>query len=215
MLANRVIERSRHRLGWAYLTDDDAFVRPLAMTRRLTEFPPSTGKGHVLGIFGCGSGGACEDGLCGGGGYAAQAQALSALVGTDSSSFVRDQMRNCERCGRWADLALSRIFYERALEVGGLQGLNGWRLKKPCFDEDLAATDHEPLQYHYITTESQMRLLHELFTARTSGREVSLVSQLAREEQCATFRGNEHCASSASAEDLPWDTTADTTCNQR
>jgi len=207
------IMRQNGAFGWAYFMDDDAYVRPGAMSRHLLSQGPSTGSGLVLGIFGCTTD-ACQDGLCGGGGYAADAKAVSTLVGSDARAFLQDQLRSCDKCSGWADVALSRLFYDRALEVRHLEGVHGWRLKKPCFDDSLTDMEHEPLMYHYITSETQMQLLHMLFTASTSAT-VALVSQLAREERCATFRGSEQCSASANAADMPWDTTADKICKQR
>lgn len=162
--ANEVLQADPS-FEWVYLTDDDAYVRVHEMEKALVHQPPSVGEnGTVCGIWGCATP-ECTGGLCAGGGYAASSKAVVSMLGSSSAGFLREQMRNCGRCGRWADVAMSRIFLARNIEMRPIDGFYGWKLKKDQFDNSLRSEHVEPLMYHYIQTRNQMVTLHELFSA--------------------------------------------------
>lgn len=194
--------------SWVYFTDDDAYVRPDALEKALAA---QGGEGSiVLGNWGCKTHHCKKAGLCAGGGYAANYKAIMELVGTSRGAFLKEQMRNCQLCDRWADIALTQAFNARGIHKRPQPGLYGWKLHKAAFDRSLGNPEHEPIMYHYIKGESQMKLLHALFAqaqppnvtqqaSRTGilGRNISSPS-------CATFRGNTACALSARPKDHPW-----------
>jgi len=216
ILASHMMQQSPGAFDWAYLVDDDVYVRPGTLTKFLAlQRPPVNASGRVLGNFDCVTD-ACKGGLCGGSGYAADASAVPVLVGSDAAGFLSEQMQNCQKCGRWADVGLSRFFYERPLELRPLYGTYANRLRKPCFDDSLTNLEHEPLMYHYIKSESQMQFLHKLFLDSNgfsaSSAPPPLLQLAARGQLCATFHGSQHCAPLTDAGDAPWDLTNDTTC---
>mmetsp|Transcript_100326 Transcript_100326/g.259479 ORF Transcript_100326/g.259479 Transcript_100326/m.259479 type:complete len:402 (+) Transcript_100326:41-1246(+) len=208
LLANKLMQLSG-AFEWSYLVDDDAYVRPDAMGNYLAQQSHADSGGLVFGLFGCTTN-KCHDGLCGGGGYAADTAAMAALVGDNATAFLTEEMQNCKTCDGWADMALSTIFQDRGLETRHLSGANGWRLKKPCFDKELvdATSGEEPLMYHYIKTEAQMKLLDALFTAHGT----TVPSPPDEQNRCAAYLGNVQCAESMKTENLPWDVTSSSSC---
>uniref|UniRef100_A0A7S4PWH5 Fringe-like glycosyltransferase domain-containing protein n=1 Tax=Alexandrium monilatum TaxID=311494 RepID=A0A7S4PWH5_9DINO len=174
ILARKLLQRDPS-FSWAYFTDDDAYIRTDAMGRALARQPDADdGRGMVLGNFGCANE-TCVGGLCAGGGYAASAVALRRLVdGGDAGAFLAEQMQNCAKCGRWADLAMTQIFQARGIREEGLPGLNGWQLDKNCFDRSLESADGEPLMYHYVRSRAQMQFLYRLFAQHNETAAASL-----------------------------------------
>eukprot|EP00932_Pfiesteria_piscicida_P009024 SRR837773.19658.p2 GENE.SRR837773.19658~~SRR837773.19658.p2 ORF type:complete len:312 (-),score=99.00 SRR837773.19658:57-971(-) len=191
---------------WAYLTDDDVYIRPDAVQRFLEAQPASGAPGVVFGTFGCRSD-RCPNGLCGGGGYAASSGAMAAVVGGvgGTQGFLKETMSNCDKCAGWADLAVSQLFFERKLDTRPLAGSYPFRLTKPCFDAALADATKDPLEFHYVTSEHQMRLLHTIFGAGNATASSS-------PELCTSFRSRTACAASAEPAELPWDVSSKTTC---
>lgn len=213
--AEAVVEADRRlaqdpTFKWAFFSDDDAYLRPGAFQVELSLHPKSQGPGSVVGTWGCGTE-LCPNGLCAGGGYGASSEALRALVGASSAGFLREQMRHCQRCDRWADVALSRIFDDRGLERRPQPGLYGWKLSKEQFDQTLADAEHPPLLYHYIQTKDQMEVLDALFRGPANATRAELVSRAAawgfdddQTYRCATFGRTAACARGASENFTPW-----------
>lgn len=193
---------------WVYSVDDDVYVRPDAVRRYLAgQAPTKAGApGRVLGTFGCHSE-HCHEGFCGSGGYAADHSAMTSLVSSargGATSLLEEQMANCKLCSLWGDLALGEVFYARKLDMRTYKGVHGNRMTKPCWDNELADTSKEPLEFHYIKTESQMSLLHNLFTGTTPTSSNSTVPA-----NCVTFNKRTVCADTP---DTPWDASTSATC---
>jgi len=203
VLAQKLMKMDRS-FQWTYFTDDDAYVRAGQMENALvSQLPPIAGKhGLVLGNWGCVAKG-CQAGLCAGGGYAASFAAVESLVRDNVQAFLGEQMKNCGRCERWADIALSQMFYQRNVEMRPLSGLNGWEMSKSCFEKDLAS-GNGPLMYHYIRSWNKMELLHRLFRPTPQISAVGLPANKALGEECVDFHGNRQCAASDSPQDCPW-----------
>jgi len=197
-LLTQQLMKSTGAFEWAYLVDDDVYVRPDAMRTYLAQQKDAGRGGRVFGLFGCHTD-KCKDGLCGGGGYAADLAAMTAIVGDSPLKFVKNQMKNCHKCEGWADVALAMIFHKKGLITEHLPGANGWRNSKTCFDEGLVK--REPLMYHYIKTEGQMKFLNELFA--TSGELAPFLHD--NQTRCANYTGRTHCSPSSQLDDLPWD----------
>lgn len=188
---------------WAYFTDDDAYVRTDALEQALMRQPgDAEGNGVVLGTFGC-AGQSCRNGLCAGGGYGANVRAVERLMEESPSVLLQEQMENCARCGRWADVAMSQIFQNRKIEQRPLPGLNGFIRDKCDFDKSLVA--NEPLMYHYVRSWQQMEFLERLFLPQA--RTQAIVGE-DKSAQCASYHGNVQCAKSTSSQDRPWTDTA-------
>lgn len=193
-------------LDWAYFTDDDAYVRSSALAEAvLKQDPVGNGNGVMLGTFGCGTQD-CSGGLCGGGGYAASRQAISALVGNSPANFLREQMAGCHACERWADIALSKVATSRSIKFTPFDGFKGWQMKEGDFRKSLL---QNPLMYHYIQKEGEMNFLHALFSKNASAvadggaGDTSPVRGLftrSREQKCVQFELRTHCATT----DFPW-----------
>lgn len=195
---------------WAYFVDDDAYVRPQALERAIASANPQ--EAVVLGRFGCnthkGAGGnAPADGgvsnctsVCAGGGYLASRKAVESLVSVGEDAFLQEQMANCQRCGKWADAALTQVFIKRKLSMRSLDGLYGFKLQKDKFDRSLQSAV-EPIMYHYINSERQMKILHGLFSTTTS-------DQATQDNQssgiCANFKDRTQCSAKADPIDAPW-----------
>lgn len=197
LLAQQLM-KSSGAFEWSYLVDDDVYVRPDAMSAYLAQHSDDSDGGLVFGWFGCRTD-KCQGGLCGGGGYAANLAAMTAVVGDSPATFLKEQMKNCHMCQGWADVAMAMIFHEKGLRTKHLLGANGWRMSKTCFDQ--ALTEREPLMYHYIKTEAQMKFLNTLFTTNGESAPVPLDGQM----RCAAYNGGMHCAPSLQLSDLPWD----------
>lgn len=211
IIARKVLQQDPS-FRWVYFADDDAYVRTDAIESALAQQPEDTsGHGVVFGNFGCAAKG-CTGGLCAGGGYAASAQAVERLVDGNASAFLTEQMHFCATCGKWADIALSRIVLERHIDQQLLPGLNGWLLDKRCFDLSLEAEQFEPLMYHYIRSWNQMEFLHRLFLPKN--RSTSPGPQ-PRAGSCASYRGNVQCIESAAVQDRPWVDKATSSCHLR
>eukprot|EP00929_Paragymnodinium_shiwhaense_P008530 TRINITY_DN112492_c0_g1_i1.p1 TRINITY_DN112492_c0_g1~~TRINITY_DN112492_c0_g1_i1.p1 ORF type:complete len:444 (-),score=56.52 TRINITY_DN112492_c0_g1_i1:35-1366(-) len=202
-------------LQWAYLADDDTYVRVPQLLQKLKTLDPrgESGKGAAYGLFVCTSA-RCATGLCGGGGYALSRLAVESMVGSDGpAKFLREQMDTCSLCDEWADIAMSQVMRANLVSQEKLDGLHAWRMKKDVFDETLKETAPEPLVYHYIRSQGQMTFLHDLFHPRSNA--TTSTSNLPQ-DRCATYRSNTHCASPAAAmltqlgfqEALPWDSSA-------
>lgn len=158
-------------LAWAYFMDDDVYARPQAITQFLNgehlkfganESAVIAPNGLARGTFNCGSDG-CPLGLCGGGGYAADRRAVEAMLSNGPADFLRKQMENCNKCNRWADLAVSQSIIDNNITTDALPGAYGWRMHKSEFDKSLERGSPEPLLYHYIQNQQQMSFLHSLF----------------------------------------------------
>jgi len=190
-------------IQWVYFTDDDAYIRPEAMKETLPKYD-DTVSGVALGNWGCQTD-KCSGGLCAGGGYAANRAAVISLVGNSSANFLREQMQNCNKCNKWADVALTQAIEARNIKKVAIPGLYGWALKKELFDQSLAPNGPQPLMYHYIRTQQQMEFLHNLFGNQNTT-EKSLKHQLATTapDACATFQGLTQCASSVYPGSVPW-----------
>jgi len=184
---------------WTYFTDDDAYVRGGQLENALvSQQPPIAGThGLILGNFGCVANG-CKPGLCAGGGYAASSAAVDSLVNDNITAFLEEEMQNCGRCERWADIALSQIFSRRGLEMRALQGLNGWQMSKSCFQKDLTS-GNGPLMYHYVRSWNQMDFLHRLFLPTPPVSAGALRSNTTLGETCVQFHHNRFCCT-----DCPW-----------
>jgi len=204
--AHQVMQQDK-RFEWAYFVDDDTYVRPAALEQALASVPPNpAGKGQVLGNLGCRSE-PCS-GICAGGGYAASRRAVELAVGADANAFLQEQMGNCRKCGRWADMAMSEIFHSRQIPITTIPGLYGWKLNKWDFDKTLALAN-QPLMYHYVQSESQMMVLDGLFGHNQSNS--TYYSNYVESDfdepdrtMCSTYRNRTICSTSSDPVNTPW-----------
>jgi hypothetical protein len=207
-------------LQWGYFHDDDAYIRTDALEATLLSQSQSITAHQAVVLaadFDCASV-HCSNFLCGGGGFAANRQAIEAMVGSDTSGFKKENMRRCRQCGAttdgtgrgpWPDAGIGEIFKARGLERRVLPGLHPWLLEKSCFDFSLRS-EVEPLVYHPMRTQPQFDTLHRLFSA--PGEDPGTVSGFG---DCSEFKGNVQCSTSQVDKELPWfhSTTGDVPCN--
>lgn len=198
------VQQSGPERAWVYFTDDDAYVAVDNMVQGLRRHGKILGAkdAHhrsVLGIHGC----ATHDcrGLCAGGGYALSRSALETLVKhpdtMSEQEFVAEQMKQCRRCERWADQALSSIIQKRGIQEVQMSGLYGWFLDERKFKESLRAP-YPPLMYHYVREENQMMFLHVLFGPE------SAVGYFETSGPCAQYGNRTSCAATLNWNDIPW-----------
>jgi len=185
-----------------YFTDDDSYVVPQNMETELGQLLPDTSPhGSVFGFWGCAAK-QCVNALCGGGGYGATSKAVKSLVGLSAADFLRDQMNNCNKCDKWADVALSQVFDARNINKVQLHQTYGWRLKKESFDKSL---ETPPLLYHYIQQQNQMYALDKIFTERVAAKlQVGAVVKF-DPKLCVKYQSEPVCIHTESPLDLPWD----------
>jgi len=198
--------KSRPRLKWAYIVDDDAYVRPTAMEEQFSSIYTLGMQKHgvILGVPGCGND-RCN-GFCGGAGAALSRQALHTLVGASPSSFLTKHMQTCQRCAAtngmlWGDVSVGQQAKERGSNIELAPGLEGWPMNKAQFEASLVP---EPLQYHYQKSRAQFIFLHRLFspsgTDLKNGQDQMLEHGLKNQDECVTFRGNSQCWSQPTME---------------
>jgi len=204
-------------LHWAYMADDDSYIRASALQGALLKQPHTRprDRGVVLGNYGCVTSN-CSDLLCGSSGYAANRWAIDIMAAGDPAGFVQEVMQSCNRCGgdavynrgRWGDAGLSEVVKGRGIEQRKLDGIYGWMLDKSCLEFSLE-NDNEPLLYHSIRTKPQFEFLHRLFApveeqtgswAASNGAGAALDGL----GGCVEFQGNVQCAASRSEQDRPW-----------
>lgn len=187
-------------IKWTYFADDDVYVRPRLVEKALQDQPSdSEGRGVVLGILGCATP-ACTFSVCGGGGYAADRQAVYHAVAGSEDNMQAQQMVNCAKCSQWGDAAITQVYLEKQVEFRSLPGLYGWKLDKQKFDQSLSAK-FEPIMYHYIQSQEQMNMLHALFTGEKLSSDAPADQA---EELCASYKGRTECGLSGSPLDTPW-----------
>jgi len=211
--------------GWAYVVDDDAYVRPAALEKRLKSMDPKgeNQRGTLAAIPGCQTK-QCPKGFCGGGGAGFSREALATLVGDSPTTFLKQHMKTCQRCEMWGDVTVGTQADAHDISVWNPYGLNGWLMDKRTFDSVLEGHPPgvfpqegpvEPLMYHYIRAEGQMQFLHQLFQNQSKPQLVhqtlsaaALAAQQAQEVKdmanaaCATYQGNKVCTSDPRA--VPW-----------
>lgn len=214
--AQRVL-KGRPDLKWAYISDDDAYVRPAAVEERF-EHVDTRGTidgtavpgvfGSIIGIGRCRSGTCHEGGMCGGGGIALSREALETLVRDSPSTFLKKHMQMCNRCANngalYGDAAIGQQAYESGISLTEVGGLNAWGMNKTAFDASLSAPE-EPLIYHYQRHEAQFLFLHQLFSPSGNIQTNSLLNLADKrlqsnldgsqesQDKCATFKGNTQC----------------------
>lgn len=203
-------------LQWAYMVDDDSYIRAEALQQSLLKQPRSRprDRGLVLANYGCVTA-SCSDLMCGSSGYAANRWAIDVMAAGDPAAFVQETMKNCNRCGGdalynrglWGDAGLSEVIKDRGIEQRKLEGIYGWMLDKSCLEFSLES-EHEPLLYHQIESRQQMELLHRLF-ASPEDQALLAANQPGSAAVdglggCVEFRGNVQCALSRAEEDRPW-----------
>jgi len=204
-------------LNWAYIVDDDAYVRPSAMEAKLKGIDPigDHGRGTMAATLGCVTKN-CQTGICGGGGIALSREALDSLIGDSPAAYFKQHMETCDRCEMWGDVTLGTQAFEHSISMVQLEGTNAWTMNKQLFDTQLQEADtQEPLMYHYIKSEGQMRFLHHLFSNSSSSSAQSsgatddtkaapkLLHTLEEfDSSCANYRGHVHCTSDPLS--LPW-----------
>jgi len=186
-----------------YFIDDDAYVVPQNMESELGQLlPDTTPSGSVFGIWGCAAK-ECVLGLCGGGGYGATSRAVKSLVGQSAANFLREQMNNCNKCDKWADLALAQCFDARKINKVKLDRTYGWRLKKDDFDKSLKT---KPLLYHYIQQQNQMYALDKIFAKQVAAKlQVGSLVEF-DPKRCVKYQSEPVCFHTDNPLDLPWDT---------
>lgn len=187
--AQSELKKNPH-LKWAYIVDDDTFVRPAALEERLKGLDTRGAQNHgaLVAIPGC-STKKCARGFCGGGGGALSREALTTLVGDSPATYLKQHMQTCDRCEMWGDMTLGTQADEHGISIWNPQGLNGWLLDKASFDKTLSAAS-EPLMYHYMRSEAQLFFLHRLFSPSDT---FQGPEQQGIKDECATFKGNTQC----------------------
>lgn len=214
--AHRLLQQ-QPSLNWAYIVDDDAYVRPSALEAKLKGLDPrgDHARGTMAAALGCVTKD-CQSGICGGGGIAVSRQALDNLVGDSPATYFKQHMATCDRCEMWGDVTLGTQAVAHNISMVQLVGVNAWTMNKQVFDEQLQKADtQEPLMYHYIKSEGQMRFLHHLFAGNGSsksgdeGADTSVAQKFRRldalekfDPLCANYRGHVHCTSDPQS--LPW-----------
>jgi len=184
---------------WFYFADDDVYVRPDAMAKRLgkrrvTKWPVAKG------LLGCGNE-KCG-GICGGGGFMLNRKGLQTLVSNmDKTTFVGAMMSNCTYCSHWGDLAISRLIEKSGLKLEMMKGLHPWRLQGQKFKDMLFSGEWGILTMHYMRTFSVLRLLHRLF----SPKEIENTDPKAtgKDSICITWKGRKVCGRRGT-DDIIW-----------
>lgn len=187
--------------SWVYFTDDDAYVRPSVLAKKLAQVSMESGDGPMaLGRLGCNTNVAgpshCAS-ICAGGGYAASRAAIESLANNGENAIMSEELQYCNQCGHWADASMTQMILRRKISLQPLVGVNAWKLNKTNFDASLTS-DVDPIMYHYIQSKAQMDMLHALFNGQ-SGTNGNSASPL-----CSTYHGNTQCAVSDSPTSTPW-----------
>lgn len=183
------------KFSWAYVVDDDAYVRPEQLEDRLKWITPKgpDNKGMLVGLQGC-STPACPNGLCGGGGHALSREALTSLIDGSPAKYLKQHMTTCDLCGMYGDVTVGTMVAKAGVDVSVLDGLNGWFMDSPTFHSVLHRA-YEPIMFHYMKTEGQFRFLHGLFNDKSEMKAVN-------GPHCATYKNHTECTSEFSA--VPW-----------
>lgn len=184
-------------LTWAYIVDDDTFVRPSALEEQLKTLDPlsQSKNGTLAAIPGCGEP-KYSHGICGGGGAALSRAALESIVDSSPSSYLERHMKTCDSCEMWGDLTLGNVAHAKGVLTVQMPGLNSNRMDKVQFDSALELT--EPLMYHYISREEQMNFLQALFNESENASSSGAYDT----KECASYRGHVHCSNDPAA--WPW-----------
>jgi len=204
-----VIHAYRHlkrqpKLSWAYIVDNDAYVRPAALQKklRMQDALGDRGKGSIATICACGNE-KCPHGFCGGAGAAFSRKALDTLVDNNPAKFFKQHMKGCKRCGMYGDVTLGNAAVDHGITPIPIEGLHGWFMKKAVFDGTLTSND-EPLMYHYMKQESQFHFLHKLFAkSDVDAPSQNMLETTTSNSTCANYRGNVVCSSDSDS--WPWD----------
>mmetsp|Transcript_112417 Transcript_112417/g.177752 ORF Transcript_112417/g.177752 Transcript_112417/m.177752 type:complete len:715 (-) Transcript_112417:60-2204(-) len=193
------------KLEWFYFADDDVYVRPIHMKRRLakrrvTKWPVAKG------LLGC-SNDKCH-GICGGGGFLLNRKGLLKLVGNHTlKSFVDKYMKSCLYCSHWGDLAVSKMILDKGVKLENMQGLHPWRLDKTNFIDQLRSA-HPPVTFHYMRNLEQLETLHKMFSpSRESGQVGAQHSNKVENDKkyaCINYHGEKVCAQSGADPHVPW-----------
>merc|ERR1719487_2127576 len=150
-------------LEWFYFADDDVYVRPDALKkrllkRRITKWPVAKG------LLGCANDQPQCSGICGGGGFLLNRKGLLQLVGSHTrESFVKLYMKSCMYCAHWGDLAVSKMIKDSKVKLENIKGLHPWRLGKPQFIDQLRSA-YPPVTLHYMRNEGQLQTLYRMFS---------------------------------------------------
>jgi len=192
---------------WFYFADDDVYVRPDALKRRLskrrvTKWPVAKG------LLGCANEAPGCSGICGGGGFLLNAKGLLKLVGDHTrESFVKLFMKSCTHCSHWGDLAVSKMIKDSNVKLETMLGLHPWKLAKPAFIDQLRSA-HPPVTLHYQRNEQQLHFLHKMFSPSQKERPVdgkkSSKTTGDKLYACLTYEGRKVCAKSGGETDVPW-----------
>jgi len=185
-------------IDWAYVADDDTYVRTDMVRRMVDAHSDPDDTGVVLAVLGCGPvKEPCAGGICGGGGFAVNRMAVYKAAGFKLREVEPQEVALCHQCGEWADLAIWKFFLGHGVEMRNQANLYPFKLNKIGFQRSLPAG---PIMYHYVKTEGQMWFLHKLFTTSLPSLPPSARTQ------CVQHRGARRCIEVANAGDVPWST---------
>lgn len=172
---------------WAWVVDDDHYVRTAQVEDALSHLSPL--REVAVGMPGCG-GGHCEDkrgGFCGGAGYGisrpALLKAFADLGKTPQQVTEKFMTRLAVDPGgqAWDDISVTCHLKRYGVQVGNLEGvgLHGWRLPNsdgpskwiagppPPYMQAIEEKGRfkfiPPAVFHYIGNEKEMYALHEAF----------------------------------------------------
>lgn len=183
-------------ISWAYLADDDAYVRVDMVREMVAVHSDPEDTGVALGILGCGD--AKCGGFCGGGGVAMNRVAVYKAVRFKLREVESEAVAWCHKCSMWADLAITNMFTSAGVDVRKQDNLRGWRLKKKEFEASLRSA----IMYHYIKTHAQMSFLHGIFNESLPSLPPNNTKNTTH---CVQYQGAPRCAIVPSPGDLPWD----------
>lgn len=191
---HRMLEEQPN-LQWLYIIEDDAYVRPMMVDRKLKHVDPVgvNSRGTLIAVSGVCGEFECQSGVCGAGGIALSRVALMTLVGDNPSKYRNDHMKTCKICGgERGDETIGAQARARNINIQKEEpttmGIYGWTLFRHEFDESLTS-DVVPLMYHPMKSEGRFKFLHKLFA-----KEYKSIGD-AHSSYCASYTGSTVCTS--------------------
>jgi len=193
--AHELLEKEPN-MKWAYIVEDDSYVRPEAINKQLRQMDPvgTASRGTLIAAGHC-SLPSC-DGVCSSGGIALSREALKTMVGDSPAKYLSKHMQSCHPCLMRGDMSLGVQARAHNISVELPQsgfGFHEWKLPDYAFHSTLTQAA-EPLMYHPIKKEGQFKFLDRLFAKQHKSVEDGA--------HCATYNGNTICTSDL--DDVPW-----------
>jgi len=226
IMAHQLMEKQQN-LKWAYIVEDNSYVRPEAMDTKLKFVDPlgQALRGTLVASPGCNTN--CSNGVCLKGGLALSREALKTLVGNSSSKFLDEHMQTCDLCELHGGSSLGTLAHARNINVfsdnwywDATVGIHTAPMRKREFDSSLISAVPTAL-YHPIKEEGKFKFLDQLFTEQKGVAPLFLHGSLQDVEDraekrrehvwiddrhstthCAKYNGNTVCGSNP--DEVPW-----------